>query len=68
MARCRENLKSLKQSKEQGEQDVEELATARPPRSDDEVLQFDTLDGEVFFGAEPGTLPDDYGELIESYH
>lgn len=66
MARCRENLKSLRQSKEQGEQDVEELAAARPGRSDDEVLQLDTLDGDEVAEAKPGAFPVEYGEVLRS--
>lgn len=66
MARCRENLKSLNQSKEQGEQDIEELTAARPARSDDEVLQLDTLDGDEVAEANPGAFPVEYGEVLRS--
>ncbi|KAI7151028.1 hypothetical protein KC316_g15427 [Hortaea werneckii] len=66
MARCRENLKYLRQSKEQGEQDVEELAGLAAARSDDEVLQLDTLDGDEVAEAKPGAFPVEYGEVLRS--
>ncbi|KAI6913605.1 hypothetical protein KC318_g1472 [Hortaea werneckii] len=66
MARCRENLKSLRQSKEQGEQDIEELAGLAATRSDDEVLQPGTLDGDEVAEAKPGAFPVEYGEVLRS--
>ncbi|GAB1727665.1 hypothetical protein NU195Hw_g7367t1 [Hortaea werneckii] len=66
MARCRENMKALRQSKEQGEQDLEELAATRSARSDDEVLQLDTFDGDEVAGAKPGAFPVEYGEVLRS--
>ncbi|KAI7090022.1 hypothetical protein KC356_g1941 [Hortaea werneckii] len=66
IAQCREILESLRQSKEQGEQDFEELAATRSARSDDEVLQLDTLNGDEVAGAKPGAFPIEYGEVLRS--
>ncbi|KAI7353580.1 hypothetical protein KC320_g3943 [Hortaea werneckii] len=66
MARCRENMKALRQSKEQGEQVIEELAATRPAGSDDEMIQLDALDGDEVGEAEPGAFPVDYGEVLTS--